>query len=323
MPSAEHEKIEETAAAWLAREDRGELSAEEERALADWLDASVAHRVSYLRLRHAWARTHRLAALAHRPAPAQSERASRWPALSRSRAWGTAAAAAILVVVGLAVTFLPHGGAEYVTAIGDIQNVALEDGSHVTLNTASAVDVGYSRKRRDVQLTQGEAFFDVARDEARPFLVHAGDIQVEVVGTKFSVYRREHDVQILVEEGRVRVHWQGGAKAEQSLLLNARDLARISSSGVRVQQLSDQSAEEALAWRDGLIVFRNTPLIEAVQAFNRYSAVPIVVVHPELAQMPIGGSFKTDNAAGFVRLLEQAFGAHASTEPDAIVVTLR
>ena len=324
MPQAEHEKIEHAAAAWLARQDRGELSAEDERAFTEWLHASVSHRVSYLRLQQTWARTHRLAAIAHRPALIDIERAARFHGMPRSmRTWRVAAAAAVLVVIALVTSFYPRSSAEYATVIGDIQMVPLEDGSHITINTASAVDVSYSRKRREVRLGQGEAFFDVARDEARPFLVHAGDVHVEVVGTQFGVYRREHEVQILVTEGRVRVHWQGGAEANQDLVLRAHDLAHITSSGVRVERLSEQTAGDTLAWRNGLIVFRNTPLIEAVKEFNRYSVTPIVIADPTLAQMPIGGSFKINNAAGFVRLLEQAFGARATNEADAIVMTMR
>lgn len=325
MPQAEHEKIEHTAAAWLARQDRGELTADDERALAEWLHASVAHRVSYLRLQQTWARTHRLAAIAHhRPALIDVERTPQRRAIPRlTRSLQVAAAALVLVIVGLVASFYPHSSAEYATVTGGIQIVPLDDGSHVTLNTASAVDVSYSRNRREVQLAQGEVFFDVARDAARPFFVHAGDTQVEVVGTQFSVYRREHEVQILVTEGRVRVHWQGGAHAKQDLLLGAHDLAHITSSGVRVEQLSEQTSEDKLAWRNGLIVFRNTPLIEAVKEFNRYSATPIVIADPVLAHMPIGGSFKINNSAGFVRLLEQAFGARANNDADAIVMTMR
>lgn len=323
MPQAEHKKIEQTAAAWLARQDRGELSAVDERAFAEWLDASVAHRVSYLRLQQSWARTHRLAAIANRPDLVNVESSPRINEAPRfMRAWRVAAAAIALLVVALVTSFYPRTATEYATAVGGMQSVPLEDGSHVTLNTASAVDVHYSRNRRDVQLTHGEAYFDVARDEARPFGVHAGDIHVEVLGTKFSVHRREQSVQVLVTEGSVSVRWQGfGSK--QDLLLRPHDLAHITSSGVRVEQLSEQSVNDTLAWRNGLIVFRNTPLIDAAKEFNRYSATPIVIADPMLAQMPIGGSFKTTNASGFVRLLEQAFGARANTEADAIVMTVR
>src|SRR5262249_47175706 len=99
-------------------------------------------------------------------------------------------------------------GGRYSTPVGGIDNVALADGSRMTLNTDTRIRVALTETERRIELDKGEGFFEVAKDPSRPFVVYAGNKRVVAVGTKFSVRRENDDVEVIVTEGRVRLGQQ-------------------------------------------------------------------------------------------------------------------
>jgi transmembrane sensor len=186
-----------------------------------------------------------------------------------------------------------------------------------------------SATERHVDLTQGEAFFEVAKDPRRPFVVQAKGTRIIAVGTQFSVRREEgNQVQVLVTEGKVRIaaaDSDAGSFAAspgvQPNLLTAGEAAHIGSDGLKVREEPAPQAEDALAWRDGYLVFRNTALSEAVAEFNRYSVHQIVVQDADMAAMPLTGKFRATNSDAFINLLEQTFHLQAQTASGEIVLS--
>lgn len=312
------------AAQWLARRDGGALSHAEEAAFVQWLDASVAHRVSYLRLDATWTRTQRLAALEHRE---HREHRVLHPARANVRlkclARGLAALACLIACAAAGWNAWGYSRSLYRTEIGALRSLPLDDGSRVTLNTDSSLRVKLSKRRREIDLRQGEAFFEVARDNARPFVVHTGAVDVEVVGTQFSVQRTRDAVRVLVNDGHVRVRAAGGRPGSQAMHMVAGDIAVLAADGTRLRHATPEELAAALSWRQGQIVFRDTPLAEAVAEFNRYRAKPLVITDPQLAAMRIGGTFRTANADGFLQLLQQAFDVRVSMQEEAVLLTRR
>jgi transmembrane sensor len=206
-----HRQIEQAAAAWLVRRDRDEWSDADEAMLREWLSASLAHRVAFVRLETAWVQTGRLKALAagvtrtslSGASPAEPDARGAPP--RRTPLTSIAAAVLITSTVGALWLAMAHPGASYRTAVGSIKAVPMKDGSTITLNTDSGIRVAISDTERRVDLEKGEAFFEVAKDLNRPFVVRVGDERVTAVGTKFSVRREADDVRVIVTEGRVRV----------------------------------------------------------------------------------------------------------------------
>jgi transmembrane sensor len=183
-------------------------SEEERRALAAWLEEDPAHRAASAEIaaRLEWLDSFRGADL-----PARREAARYRPSRHRRRAqrWvGLALAAALVLALGL-TAFSPDGwyGSRdrYVAARGDFQTVDLADGSRLELNTDSEVEVRLNRWQRSVTLVRGEAYFRVAHDAERPFVVIAGNGRSVDIGTEFDVYMRPDRVLVAVHEGRVRV----------------------------------------------------------------------------------------------------------------------
>jgi transmembrane sensor len=173
---------------------------------------------------------------------------------------------------------------------------------------------------RRVDLLQGEAFFEVAKDTARPFVVGAGDQRVIAVGTQFSVRREEGDAQIVVTEGKVRVESAAAAPSAAPQVLAAGSIAQASATGTLVQRKTLSQAEELLSWRRGSLVFHDATLAEATAEFNRYNAHKIRIADPRIGELRIAGSFRSTNADAFVRLLKRGYPLRADVDGDDIVL---
>jgi transmembrane sensor len=223
----------------------------------------------------------------------------------------------------------------------------MSDGSKVILNTDSAIRLAVTQEERRVQLERGEAFFEVAKDPGRPFVVSAGSRRVIAVGTKFSVRRTGDDVRVFVTEGKVRFEDDslgavprdsakpanpssdaarnaGSASAsrdESATLLAAGAVARAGNSGVIVQEKPLSEVEDYLSWRSGYLTFRDIPLADAVAEFNRYNEQKIVIQDPAVAAIRFSGKVRPTSFEGFVRLLEDAFPIHAEHVEGRIILT--
>jgi transmembrane sensor len=186
--------------------------------------------------------------------------------------------------------------------------VALADGSRVTLNTGTQIRVSLGATERRIDLDSGEAFFVVAKDHSRPFLIHVANKKVVAVGTAFSVrLSADPDIQVVVTEGRVELRPSSSDSSDRGTVLNAGTIARTLSNEVLAQVVTEAETERQLSWRNGFLVFHDTPLSEAVAEFNRYSQYELVIADPSIAGIHIGGKFRSNNVEGFLTLLEQGF----------------
>jgi transmembrane sensor len=215
--------------------------------------------------------------------------------------------------------------ASYRTAIGGLQDVPLPDGSVITLSSDSRILVTLSRNERHIDLQQGEAFFKVAKDPSRPFVVSAGDRRAIAVGTRYDVRRDASELRVIVTQGVVRLESDNGpgGRRRPSTLLPAGSIALASDAGVVVNSGSVQQAEEFLSWRSGFLSFHDTPLASAAAEFNRYNARKIVIGDASIGSLRVGGNFRWSNAETFVRLLELGFPVRAVHGKDVIVLKSR
>jgi transmembrane sensor len=348
--NTDHRQIERTASMWLARRDAGDWSDGQQAALNAWLEESIAHRVAFLRLEATWNETARLQAFAagcSEIVPARGEWAQspyfvspigaahpdghgRGTRQRRRRRWplfaGIAASLVAIAVVAAGLAWNNYARVEtgaWHTALGAQQVVRLPDGSIATLGSDTGLRVAFSRSERNLDLARGEAFFDVAHDAARPFVVHVEGYRVTAVGTRFDV-RRGHDrkVRVVVTRGLVRLQSMIDP-ARAATMLPAGSIAMVVGDNVLVQQVPLDEARERLSWRDGYAVFHGTPLAEAVEEFNRYNPRKIVIADHSLAALRVGGNFRLDNSAAFVRLMQQVFPVQAEPHGDRIVLSRR
>jgi transmembrane sensor len=320
-----HRNIERAAAAWLVRRESEGWREADQAELEAWLSASTAHRVAFVRLQSAWSEAGRLKVLGRRGLLQLGERRrasalcelSATPSLPRAfpgfqgRVWGAmgASIAASLLLAAVLAAWLswPPAATAYRTDIGGISAIAVKDGSTITLNTDSGIRIALSDTERRVDLDKGEAFFEVAKDPKRPFVVRVGDQRVIAVGTKFSVRREQNGIRVIVTEGRVRVEHSAAHRPPETAMISRGGVAVAGIAGVLVQENPLSDVEERLSWRQGTLVFHDTSLTEAVAEFNRYNTRQIAIEDPDIGALRIGGQFRTNNAQGFVRLLADAF----------------
>jgi len=351
---ADSRQIEAHAAEWLARRDAEDWTAGEQQSLDAWLSASSRHKVAFLRLQSAWVETGRLQALAAglpagtlppragstvfaappgnnaRPDLSELRFAPRDRAGRQHRGWphGVAAALTLLALGSAAWGGWQLTGREqvsYASTVGEIETVTLPDGSTATLSSDSRLDVHISRGERHVALTQGEAFFDVAHDTRRPFVVETEGRRVAAVGTRFSVRRDPEAVRVVVTEGKVRLESRPGpgGTAQPVSLLPAGSVATAGRNGVLVRSLPVAEAERFLEWRDGFLTFDDTSLADAAAEFNRFNTRKLELGDAAVADLRVGGNFRWSNADGFAHLLEQGFPVRAERHADRIVLRTR
>jgi len=350
-------EIEAAAAAWFAKREAEGWTPEQQGELAAWLEQSTAHRIAFLRVCEAWKRVGELGSLTTDRAPGaipdrgtwvwrslsqEAERSSieegpdehKNPplevhgipavaprALSRRIGRPAAVAMALVVLAAVALTFwyVAHQSTSFRTEVGQIRSVPLEDGSHVTLDTGSRIEVAVRADERRIDLISGDAYFQVAKDPMRPFVVSVGRARVVAVGTQFYVERDGNGLIVLVTEGEIRL--ERPAKSPQEVVAGSE--ARVDSTELRMSHPTGMEVEEMLGWRNGYLLFRDTSLVEAVARFNRYTHRKMLIEDPSIAGIRIGGHFRLDDVQGFLWLLKSGFPINVDERVDRIVLTKR
>lgn len=206
------------------------------------------------------------------------------------------------------------------TNIGEIRRLPLSDGSLATINTDSAMTIDLTDRVREIDLLRGEAWFDVAKDPSRPFVVQAGVARVRAVGTAFSVRRESNHAVVSVTEGVVAV-WAEGADGRMTHLV-AGQKARIGPKGLS-GEVKDASAqiERSLAWRDGEISLEGDTLESAVAEYNRYNKLKIRIDDPGLGQERLVGLFDTNDPVGFADTVAATLGAEVTVTNDYVTLS--
>jgi transmembrane sensor len=228
-----------------------------------------------------------------------------------------------MMLAGVAIAALLYlRDPTYSTEIGEQRAISLADGTRIVLNTQSRLAVHFTAHERRVRVDAGEAFFDVAKNAERPFIVTAGEESVTALGTAFLIRRKADSIDVTLVEGRVRV----SATAEAHVATDA-SRVRVLSPGQRlrvagaVSTLDQPDVEVITAWRRGEIVLDHTPLAEAVADLNRYSPVPIEIASPEAAALRVSGIFRAGDSAQFARAIADTYQLEVSETPERIVLT--
>ena len=216
---------------------------------------------------------------------------------------------------------------EYQTQIGEQREVTLQDGSTIFLNTASRVFVDFDRSTRRAILYEGEAFFEVSKDENRPFVVEVGERSITVLGTKFNVYKRSGEAfDLAVLEGKVAVHSPDEVLANPltvdlqkkqkagNYLLKAGSFLRFKEGNTDLSTLDPIDSDVFGGWRTRAIRFLGVELVDVVTEVGRYTDTDIVIADPEIAEMQVNAILQLDNWEGVFEGLELAFPIKVTRE---------
>lgn len=315
-------QAEEEAAAWFARLNTLSIPSQALEEFQSWRRIPE-NDAAYERIEAVWAGAGRLT---HHPDTARGVR----EALSRGRPadrfWRLRAPKARLALAGLAlaatavvvVTVLINRGEDYQTGVGEQRLVSLEDGSRVRLDTDTKLRVAMTETRRGVSLVHGQAFFDVAHDASRPFVVQADDVAVRALGTRFDVRRVEDQVRVTLVEGKVEVT---DRRADKNWRLAPGQRFGSEAGVERTPQPVDLT--EATSWTTGLLIFRDTPLNQAAAEVNRYSQQKVLVDAPEIEKMPVNGVFEAGDTQAFAAAVGGLFQLRVETSKTEIRLSRR
>jgi transmembrane sensor len=336
IPSRDRSDIEAEARAWLMRMDGGFQDRREAGEFREWLGRSPLHQEAFDRAAAAWTELDGLGrwlGLDARP------RNGRQPARLRPLVLTAAATVILALAAWLAVPLWRSQSiytADYVTSIGEQQTVSLPDGTRMELNTGTRIAVAMDRRARLVRLDAGEAWFQIAHDADRPFVVYASRLAVRAIGTAFSVRVEGARVDLTVTEGRVEI-----ASMQESLADTAElQLQRFDETDSRValdegqhvvfndtielvSRWAPPEIERNLSWRDGMLIFDGDPLEEVVAEINRYAHQRIVISDSEIQDLRFGGYFRVGDISSILATLEEDFGLHVERINDDLVYLSR
>ncbi|HVP85922.1 MAG TPA: FecR domain-containing protein [Rhizomicrobium sp.] len=300
------------AAAWVERQDRADWNDADRAELETWLGQSTAHLIAYHRMRDSWQRSEKLVALRTQHPRPQSP-----PSRSTGFAIKAVAAAIVLAVAGGGSLFFLQRPADrvYATAVGEHQTLRLSDGSRIELNTNTMLRV--ARNGRAVVLERGEAFFQIAHDASRPFVVSVGNHRVVDLGTKFDVRKEQDRLEVALIEGKARVDTAG----VRPTTLHPGDVMIATANAVSLKKRTQRKLADDLGWRRDVIVFNHTALIAAAAEFNRYNGKKIVIADPAVAQMKLGGTFPVNGTAQWLDTVRDLFNLHVEERGDEIIVS--
>ena len=295
------EKVLREASDWFARLSSDDATARDHVNLADWLSARPEHQATYDFVTE----TCRLAVHVE---GRQGSRARRdILSISRKIAVGGAMALAATIIGGVAIlTLSQHAVKQYQTAIGEIRTLTLDDGSVVTLNGATALNVSFTAHTRDLELKSGEFFITVGKDPARPFRVHAGGRVIEDVGTAFDVDTNGRNVDVSVGEGTIVVSQPAG----DSITLSKGEALTYTPEQI-LGAPRPVMAEEVGTWRVGILSYDQVPLEWLVADLNRQFDGGIAVPDPKLAAMQVTLTLKLHDRDATVGTLEKLLPVRA------------
>lgn len=323
---------EEQASLWAARLEGGVLEASDRAALDAWLAAKPAHRAllsDYCQFSADL--EHQLPALVSSGAVQMpvAPRRSRWSVSWLSLGTGTLAAAAA-VALGLWIAQPTTQKTEVLSSsVAQLKAFTLSDGTRVELNAQTSLLVEHTGDERRVRLASGEAYFAVAKDPSRPFIVETPTGSVRVTGTVFSVRTdKTSELEVTVAEGSVQVRpsdTDGTGPRPPSALTGGTNnhLVAKSGSGVTVRTLTANGVEDALAWRQGQIVTNNIPLRAALARFAQYNGRGITV-SPGAEKLSVGSRYSLKDLQRFLDEVQQIHPVRITHDPSGIIhVSLR
>lgn len=307
------DRIAEEAAGWVARLQSSDATQADLDLFHQWLERDPLHREAFDEFRNLWGDLKDL--------PIPPERLDKLRGARRRRTVyrATTVAVGLMLLVSLYnAGYVDRMRADHYTSVGEVRSVELADGSRVYLNTDTAITVDLSGTARRIHILRGEAFFDVAKNPQRPFVVEDGTLTATAVGTQYAVRAgtRSFEPDVQVEEGKVEVQ-----SADQRVLVSAGYTAAIGGGGAVIVQPADVA--DATAWRNGRLIFSGRPLKEVLAALARYRRGQIVMLDRALGEQKVSGIFDLSDTDAALRDLEMSLPVSVTHITGLLVVVGR
>ena len=321
------ERLTIQARGWLLRRQSGQMNPVEQRAFERWYQRDGAHRQEYDRLCALWQELDLIAddVLSDYDCdmvPLSDARPQ--PAVSFQRLRSVAASLLLVAfLVGAYWQLSPSSTAplseQYSSAKRELRTIVLDDGSTLELGPYSRARIVFDEQQRLVLLGSGEAYFRVAKDAQRPFIVKTSHGQTRAVGTEFDVRLGVNQVRVTVHEGLVEVTTVGRSQRISKSHVRVGEQVSYSSIG-RLSAIRDVDLTLSAAWRNGTMVFEQQPLFEVVDELNRYSRKKVIIGDPRLKAIKVNGIFQSGEIDAVLDAIEASLPAELVHSDDSITL---
>jgi len=306
------------AADFVQRQQFWSWSEDDQRELDAWLAESPLHLAAYLRTKGILAYSKHLAAV--HSFEIDRTRSPRFGWLFSRSFLVPLTTLSLLVFLVLAaptiVSYLTQVPVQaFSTEVGGRSKLHFADGTEFEVNTDTSVRYRMTNRERTVWLDRGEAWFHVAHNAANPFTVIIGTRRVTDLGTELLIRRGPDVVKVSVINGRADL-----SSDLQTATLRPGDEAVATPFAVTVTRKTPAELADELAWRNGVVVFHNTRLADAVREINRYNSIQLVVADPAIADVKISTNLRVDATEPFVQLAEAALNLRIEREGNEILL---
>ena len=311
VSEAEYDAITDAAAHWCMRLHASDCTAGERQAFEQWHDAHPLHAFEYAAMLEIWDVSEHLPR--HETSPVAL------PFKPRRRVRNYAVAAAICMAAlplaaftGWEAGWLPSAYERF-ESDSNLRQVTLGDGSQVELNLGTELVYSNYKNQRRVTLKKGEAFFKVSHDAAHPFIVHAGNGQVQVTGTQFNVWKYEDQVRVTLLEGSVQI---ASDQVHGSVPLTPGMQASYQQGDATPRVRAINPNDSALAWRQGKLVLDNLALVDALPLINRYLNKPVMLADAGTGSIRIGGIYNINEVNTLITSLPKVLPVYLTQNQD-------
>ncbi|WP_204165241.1 FecR family protein [Methylobacterium radiodurans] len=282
----------EASAGWVARLSSPDATSSDRQAFEVWRSADPSHGAAYAEMDALWRK------LGHVPDPRQRRRLPKGLA-------GLAALALSGAALAYQFGLVDRARADLWSGVGEITHATLADGSRIDLNTDTALALRFTESGREVEILRGEAFFEVAPDPRRPFVVYGNGLRARALGTRFSVRVDGVERPVDVAEGRVEVTASG-----RQVQVSAGEAAQLATGS----SLSVVKADvgRTTAWREGRIVFAGERLSAVLAELGRYRRGRIVLLDPAAGERRVTGAFDPHNTDDALNAIAATMGVRVT-----------
>ncbi len=305
MLTSRQKTIRKTAVDWFIRLQDMHVESSERSAFEAWLMSSAAHQEAYAEVSGVWEKLDSTSQLEQLASALESKNKS----ARSSTLKNISVALSLVVTVGLSMFLFnfwhsqPTMQMVATAALGESKTEVLEDGSKLTINAHSHLEVTYYRDKRLVKLNNGEAIFEVTKNSDRPFIVESDHTRVTVLGTRFAVNKLDKLIRVSVDHGRVKVESTGtdGQPAQQEITLSNNEVAEVGTDSA--PKKVNRPASDAFSFERGIITFTNADMREISETLSRYRQQPVRVKDAPQLNAKITAVIKARNVDKFLTKL--------------------
>ena len=316
------DQVEREALGWLQLLVSGDVTVGDLRALEQWRSSSPSHEKAFARTSRMWAALTPAArnVVERSGEPMLTGRAVHPRRLMTRRAvFGATAVAATAayVVARPPVELWPslqELAADYRTGVGERRRLTVTGGASVELNTRTSINVQATNGLIDrIELITGEAAITAGAGTKTAVEVVAGDGTARAGNGRFNIRRDGHAVGITCLDGEVHIECRGRAMS-----LQPRHQITYTAQELGVVRAVDPT--QVSAWQDGLLIFRDTPLVEVIDEVNRYRPGRVILLNPDLGRRSVNARFQVDRIDDVLVLVRQIFDAQVRSLPGGLVL---